>query len=104
MNPQAKILDRSGALNMVINAVNTVLIANSPQTMSSNELLRRLPTALQIQLSVISNQYQPKCACGQAASYVGTAAAILARINPNVLHIRHHYCPILNRYDDAFRI
>jgi hypothetical protein len=104
MNPQAKIMNNNGILNMVINAVNAILSKNSPQTMSSNELLRQLPPVLYKQLYTISGRYLTNCACKQPASYVGTAAAMLAKTNPLVFHDRHFFCPVLQRYDDAFRI
>jgi|GEM_PF-1932856 len=104
MNPQAKILNVHGLLNAMQNAIIAVLNTNRGITMSSNELLIALPSALQLQLATISGGYSPRYACGNAASYVGTVAAMIAKTNPAINHNRHHYCPILRRFDDAFTL
>ena len=104
MNPQAKILNRYGLLNAARIEVVNILTAHRGITLSSSELLHLFNLDLQQQLANISRRYNPQCACGRAASYVGAVAAMEARLNPNVSHDRHHHCPVLNRYDDAFRM
>jgi len=101
-NPQANIMKKNGILNTVLNAVETVLQAQPCVTLSSNQIFTAIPHTLQRELTTIAGGFTMR-ACKNPASYVGTAAAMLAKRNPlTIIHDRHFLCPILNRYDDAF--
>lgn len=103
-NPQANIMRTNGILDLTINAVDSVLRANRNLTLSSNQLLNALPISLQGSLSSIAGAYIDG-ACSDPASYVGTAASMLEKRNPTVfIHDEHFRCPVLNRFDDAFRM
>lgn len=103
-NPQANIMRTNGILDSIINAVDSALRANRTLTLSSNQLLNALPISLQGSLSSIAGAYIDG-ACSDPASYVGTAASMLAKRNPTVfIHDEHFRCPVLNRFDDAFRM
>jgi len=102
MNPQAKILNAHGMLIALRNAILAVLAANTGATMSSNEILNALPPVITGRLNLISGGYSPRYPCGKAASYVGTVAAMEAKVTPSIFHNYHHYCPVLMKYEDAF--
>ena len=103
MNPQAIIMNRNGILGVVTTAIETILRSNHAKTLSSNQIFKTLPVALQNSLSTIASSYN-KGACKDPASYVGTAASMLVNGNPtSFFHDKHFYCPHLNRFDDAFR-
>ena len=103
-NPQANIMRTNGILDSTINAVDNILRSNRANTFSSNQLMQALPLSLQSSLSTIAGAYND-CACSDPASYVGTAASMLSKRNPaSVIHDTHFWCPILKRYDDAFRL
>ena len=101
-NPQANIMRSSGILDTIINAVDNVLRSNCTNTFSSNQLLQALPLDLRSSLSTIAGTYNYG-ACSDPASYVGTAASMLSKRNPTVIHDTHFWCPILKRFDDAFK-
>ena len=103
MNPQANRMNQDMILDSIIKEINVILSRNSPKTMSSYELLISLPIAMRVQIADISKGFNPNCTCARDSSYVGTAASMLANSNKNIIHDRHYFCPVVNRFDDGFR-
>ena len=101
MNPQAILLNGAGLLNTVETEVDIFLSRNSRCKFSSNQIFTNLPYWVQDQIQSIAHSYV-KGGCSSPASYVGTVAAMMAKKRIGISHDHHHYCPVLQRFDDAF--
>lgn len=102
LNPQAHLMNSAGILTDVITAVEQVIKANFPHTLSSSEIYQILPIGIQNSIVALSSQYK-NSACAKPESYVGTAASMLCKSNKNFYHDYHYYCPVLKRNEDGFR-
>ncbi|MEL7658012.1 MAG: hypothetical protein AAGU75_19125 [Bacillota bacterium] len=101
MNPQAILLNGAGLLNAVETEVVLFLSRNARCKFSSNQIFNGMPVWLKNQIQAIAHLYA-KGGCSSPASYVGTVAAMMAKNRVGISHDHHHYCPILQRFDDAF--
>lgn len=102
MSPLAYILRNNGILNTTINEVDIFLSSNVGNTYSTSEIFQNLSPTLKKKLLTIASYYK-KGACTSPASYVGVVAAMLAKQNHSFFHNYRYFCPILKRFDDAFK-